>query len=221
MDPSQERRYFDRIEKELYSAVISDVLDGKGYRNQTMATGIRPIHPNIVMAGRARTVMAAEVNRIPEKPYAKQMEVLDRIKPGEVFVAAISGSKKAGFFGELMSTAVQVAGGRGAVIDGLTRDAKKIIEMGFPVFVAGFRPTDSLGRIEVVQYDIPIECGGVLVNPSDLVFGDMDGIVVVPNEIKNEVIESAFEKVEGENHVRQKISEGMKVSKAYYKYGIL
>jgi len=213
--------YFDEIKEQLYSAVISDVLDSLGYRNQTMEPHLRPVEPSMVLVGRAKTVLAAEVYRIPDKPYEKQIAALDSIKPGEVLVAALNGSKSSAFFGELMATAIRAAGGRGAVIDGLSRDTKKIVGMGFPVFVAGFRPTDSLGRIEVIESDTPIICSGVWVHPGDLIFGDIDGIVVVPQSIEEQVIAKAKEKVKGENLVRDLLQQGVKISVAFERYGIL
>ncbi|MGF9714872.1 MULTISPECIES: RraA family protein [Paenibacillus] len=217
----ESQQYYDTLQEKLYSAVISDILDAHGYRNQTMHPDIRPLTPDMVVVGRAKTVQVADVHRIPEKPYEKQIQVLDAIQPGEIFVGAVNGSKRSAFFGELMSTATQVAGGRGAIIDGMVRDAKKILELGFPVFSIGFRPTDSLGRNEVIEYDVTIECGGVTVQPGDLIFGDMDGVVVIPKAIEKLVIEQALDKVSGENLVRDKIREGMKVSEVFQTYGIL
>ena len=221
MHPLNAPDYFDELKEQLYSAVISDVLDSLGYRNQTMEPHLRPVEPSMVLVGRAKTVLAAEVYRIPDKPYEKQIAALDSIKPGEVFVAALNGSKSSAFFGELMATAIRAAGGRGAVIDGLSRDTKKIVGMGFPVFVAGFRPTDSLGRIEVIESDTPIICAGVWVHPGDLIFGDIDGIVVVPQSIEEQVIAKAKEKVKGENLVRDLLQQGVKISVAFERYGIL
>jgi 4-hydroxy-4-methyl-2-oxoglutarate aldolase len=221
MNNIQTQSYYDQLQGKLYSAVISDILDSLGYRNQTMGPDIRPLTTEMVVVGRAKTVQVSDVHRIPDKPYLKQMEVLDSIGEGEVFVAAVGGSKRSAFFGELMSTATKVAGGRGAIVDGMIRDARKIIEMDFPVFSTGFRPTDSLGRNEVIEYDVPIDCGGVTVSSGDLVFGDLDGIVVVPKEIEETVIQKAMEKVSGENLVRDKIREGMKVSEVFRRYGIL
>jgi 4-hydroxy-4-methyl-2-oxoglutarate aldolase len=215
------QEYFDELERRLYAAVISDVLDALGYRSQTMRPDIRPISPEMVVVGRAKTVQAADVNRMPQRPYAKQIEVLDSIRPGEVFVADTGRSKRSAFFGELMSTATQAAGGRGAVIDGLARDARQIMELGFPTFVRGFRPTDSLGRNEVIEYEVPIECGGVPVNPGDLIFGDFDGVVVVPAAIEDETVHRALEKVKGENLVRDALLRGMKTSEAFERYGVL
>jgi regulator of RNase E activity RraA len=210
------------MKSKLYSAVISDVLDSIGYRHQTMDPAIRPLVHDMVVVGKAKTVMAADVSRMPQKPYEKLIEVLDQIEPGEVFVAALNGSNRSAFFGELLSTATRARGGCGAVIDGLSRDSKKIIEMGFPLFSRGYRPTDSLGRNEVMEYDVVIDCGGVAVSPGDIIFGDIDGIVVIPAAVAQEVIAKAFEKVNAENRVRDAIKhDGLKVAEAYAKFGVL
>lgn len=214
-------KYYEDLKSKLYSAVISDSLDSFGFREQTMSPEIRPLNENMIVVGRAKTVLAADVYHIPEKHYFKQIEVLDSIRQGDVFVASVSGSKRSAFWGELMSTATKVAGGRGAVIDGLSRDTKKIIKLDFSVFSVGFRPTDSLGRNDVIDYDVPIECGGVKVNSGDLIFGDVDGVVVVPREIEKNVIQAALDKVDGENKVRDEILHGVKVSEVFRKYKIL
>lgn len=217
----ESQHYFEELEEKLYSAVISDILDLHDYRNQAMHSNIRPLAPDMVVVGRAKTVQVAEVYRIPEKPYDKQIQVLDDIQPGEVFVGGLNGAVRSAFFGELMSTAVKTAGGRGAIIDGLIRDAKQILKLGFPIFSTGFRPTDSLGRNEVIEYDVSIVCGGVTIEPGDLVFGDMDGVVVIPRKIEDQVIQEAMEKANSENQIREKIRNGMKVSDVFQKYGIL
>lgn len=213
---------YQAIETKLYSAVISDILDSLGYRQQTMDPSIRPLVNDMVVFGKAKTVLAADVNRMPDKPYAKLIEVLDEIKPGEIFVASLNGSTRSAFFGELLSTATRARGGRGAVIDGLSRDSRKIMEMGFPLFSRGYRPTDSLGRNEVIEYDVVIECGGVTVRPDDFIFGDIDGLVVIPAEVAEEVITKALAKAGAENLVRDAIkNDGMKVAAAYAKFGVL
>lgn len=213
--------YLDQLQEKLYSAVISDILDSLELRNQALPQHIRPLDPDMVVCGYAKTVQVADVYRKPAQAYKKQIEVLDGMQPGEVFVGDVGGSERSAFFGELMSAAMKVAGGRGAVIDGLCRDVKKIKQLGFPVFVKGTRPTDSYARNEVIDFDVPIKIGDVQIQPGDLIFGDIDGIVVVPKDVEDEVIAKAFEKVNGENMVREHILKGMKVSEVFEKFGIL
>lgn len=215
------QKYLDELQEKLYAAVISDILDSLGLKNQALPLHIRPLDPDMVICGYAKTVQVADVSREPVQPYKKQIEVLDGIQPGEIFVGDVGGSERSAFFGELMSTATKVAGGRGAVIDGLCRDIKQIKQLGFPVFAKGMRPMDSYARNEVIDYDVTIRIGEVIINPGDLIFGDIDGVVVVPKAVEEEVINKAFEKVNGENMVRDHILKGMKVSEAFEKFGIL
>ena len=212
---------FDFMKKELYSGVLSDILDDLGFRNQSMDACIRPIVPGMKVAGKAMTILSIDVFEIPKEPYKLELEALDQTKEGEVLVVHTNYSTRTGFWGELLSTLAVRKGSNGAVMDGYTRDAERIIKMEFPVFTTGFKPVDSKGRSEVVDYRCPIQCGGVDVNSGDIVFGDIDGIVVVPVDSAIEVINKAYEKVHGENKVRDAILGGMGAAEVYEKYGIL
>jgi 4-hydroxy-4-methyl-2-oxoglutarate aldolase len=208
----------DRLDR-LYPAVVSDVLDRMGYRQQAMAPEIRPLFPEARLCGRAMPVLAVPCYSVPEKdPYKLELEAVDHLRAGDVMVVSrIDGS----FWGELLSTAARYRGARGIVVDGYTRDSLSIIEMGFPTFVRGIHIADSLGRLEVAAYDVPVVCGGVRVSPGDLLLGDFDGIVVVPGEAAEEAIARAEEKVSGENLVRKHLQEGMPVSEAFRRFGVI
>ncbi|MGI6286732.1 RraA family protein [Neomoorella humiferrea] len=206
---------FPLLREKLYSAVICDILDELGVRNGAMYHHIRPLTPDMVTVGRAFTMLATDVYEIPEEPYKLELEAVDSVKSGEVIVATTNGSVSSGFWGELLSTAAVGRGACGAIIDGLTRDSKRIIKMGFPVFVRGMSPYDSKGRTDVIAYQVPIVCGGVLVRPGDLVFADYDGIVVVPKEIEDEVIDRAMQKVSGENKVREELLAGVSAREVF------
>ena len=125
------------------------------------------------------------------------------------------------YLGELLSTAARARGARGAIIEGFIRDARQIIEMQFPVFMTGLSPVDSYGRGDVVASNVPIECGGVTVNPGDIVFGDIDGVVVIPQAVEVAVIEAALTKVSGENRTRDALRAGATLREVYDRYGIL
>jgi len=209
------------MKKNLYSGVISDILDDLGHREQAMDACIRPIVPDMKIAGKAMTILSIDVFEIPEEPYKLELKALDQTKEGEVLVVHTNYSTRTGFWGELLSTLAVKKGANGAVMDAYTRDAVKIIEMGFPVFTTGFKPVDSKGRSEVVDYRCPIKCGGVNINPGDIIFGDIDGIVAIPPEDAVEVINKAYEKVDGENKVREAILGGMGAAEVYEKFGIL
>jgi regulator of RNase E activity RraA len=136
-------------------------------------------------------------------------------------VASVQGSTRAAVWGELLSTHTRARGGRGAVIDGLTRDAWGIADMKFPVFATGASPADSKGRLEVIAIREPMLVGGVAVAPGDLVLADEDGVVVVPAGIEEEVVDRAFEKVAGENTIRDILARGASIKQVFEEHGIL
>jgi regulator of RNase E activity RraA len=211
----------ETIRTRLYTAVVSDVLDRHGYLEQAMDARIRPIEPGMRVIGRAHTVLSADVYQRPANPYENEIAAIDAVTPGSCVVASTNQSTRTCYWGELLSTATRARGGTGCIIDGYTRDARPIIEMGFPVFSTGFKPVDSSSRSTVVDFDVPIECGGVKVRPGDVVFGDIDGIVVIPIEILPEVVDEAAEKVESENLTRDMLRQGHLLREVYDKYGVL
>ena len=212
---------FTNIESNLYTAVIADSLDELGYRQQAMREDLRPLFPNACFAGWARTIACVDMFHVPEDPYAKEIEAVDSFLAGEVAVVSTADSKRNAPWGELLSTAARARGARGAVVDGLVRDVRKIEAIGFPVFARGIKPVDSRGRGIVVDYNVPVDCGGVLVNPGDLVFADYDGVMVIPAEVLPEVIRLATDKATRENHTRDELMRGAYLRDVYEKYGVL
>lgn len=212
---------FTHIEKNLYTAVISDTLDEIGRRDQAMRKEFRPLSPGFRLAGWARTIQCVDVFEIPEDPYSLEIEAVDSLLAGEIAVVSTGDSERNAPWGELLSTASRARGARGAVIGGLVRDVQSILKLDFPVFATGIKPVDSKGRGIVVDYNVPVECGGVLVNPGDLIVGDCDGVVVVPSEIVSQVITAATEKTTRENHSRRELLAGAYLADVYRKYGVL
>ena len=208
-------------ETQLYTAVVSDSLDQLGVRQQAMREYLRPVHKGCVFAGWARTISCSDIYHIPENPYDVEIAAVDSLQPGEVAVVGTQKSLRNAPWGELLSTAAKARGARGAVIDGLVRDIAKIEEIQFPVFAAGIKPVDSMGRGMVTAYNVPVECGEVLVNPGDFVFGDFDGVVVIPGSMVKQVLELAFEKVTRENHSRAELQNGAYLRDVFAKYGVL
>src|SRR5690349_25052278 len=210
------------IKQNLYVAAVCDILDELGYRNQAMHQRLRPLLPDIRncgFAGRARTFDWMETDVIVEEnPYGLEIEVMDSLKEGDVAVHSTDQNGTNAPWGELMSTIAKRKGVAGCVCDSQIRDCVKIIEMNFPVYYAGIRPLDSKGRGIVIAYDVPVQCGGVLVNPGDLIFADFDGIVVIPKSIEKEVIAKAMEKINSENLSRKELLEGKSLREVYDKY---
>jgi 4-hydroxy-4-methyl-2-oxoglutarate aldolase len=209
------------IERNLYTAVISDSLDELGLRQQVMREYLRPVYPNCRFAGFARTIACSDIYHIPEDPYGREIEAVDSILPGEVVVVSTQQSRRNAPWGELLSTAAKAREARGAVVDGLVRDVRKIEALGFPVYAAGVKPLDSKGRGIVTDYNIPVECGEVLVNPGDLMIADEDGVVAVPRQAVDEVIRLAVEKVAREDDSRAELMRGAYLRDVFKKYGVL
>jgi 4-hydroxy-4-methyl-2-oxoglutarate aldolase len=209
------------MKTKLYSAVLSDSLDQIGLYDQAMRTDIRPIYLDAVVVGRALTVLSIDVYERTEEPYKLEIEAVDSLKHGNILVASTGRSVRTCFWGELLSTAAQVRGAYGAVIDGYIRDTRQIINMQFPVFSTGMKPVDSNGRGIVADYNCAINCGDVIVGSGDIIFGDIDGIVVIPKQVEKDVIERALEKVDGENRTREELRQGKYLRDVYEKYGIL
>ncbi len=215
---------FEDLKNKLYTAVLSDVLDSMGYRNQAMLPFVRPLSEESTLFGRARTGYFMNTFSVAagENPYEHEIALIDDLKPDDVVVLGCDGpTTRIAPWGELLSTASQHRGAVGCITDGLVRDIRYIRKLNFPVFHGGIGPLDSQGRGKMMNYDLPIQCGGVTIRSQDLVFGDADGVIVIPIEIAAEVIEKSLEKVQSENHTREELSNGLLLRDVYEKYGVL
>ncbi len=216
-----EQEMFDTMRDKLKAAVISDILDRLGAREQAMRADIRPVYQGAIVVGRAYTVLTANIFQVIDDPYKGEIEAVDSLKSNDIMVVCTNRSTRTGFWGELLSTAARARDARGIVIDGYTRDVAQIIAMQFPTFAAGMSVVDSAGRSIVVDHGCPVDCGDVLVNTGDIVFGDIDGVVVIPKELEKEVIALALEKVGKENLTRNELLKGAMLKDVYAKYGVL
>jgi 4-hydroxy-4-methyl-2-oxoglutarate aldolase len=216
-----ERDMFDLMAQKLAASVISDILDTLGFRDQVMRATIRPLYPEALVVGRAMPVLYAEVFEVPEKPHQMEIEVVDSLKADDVLVAYAPATAKAALWGGLLSTAAKARGTRGVVIEGMTRDVKQITSMTFPVFASGISPLDSNGRLRVFAYRCAIECGGILVEPGDIIFGDADGVVVIPQDVAVETVNEALKRVEAEHLTEGELKKGTLLRDVYTKHGVL
>lgn len=212
---------FRTMEQVLYTAVVADALDQLGEHDRAMREYLRPLSPDVKFAGWARTILCQDVFYETPNPYELEIEAMDSILPGEVVAVSTGESKRNAPWGELLSTAAQARGARGAVVDGLVRDVKKIQECNFPVFAAGIKPVDSRGRGIVINYNVPVQCGGILVTPGDLIFADYDGVIAIPAALVEMTVALALEKVSKENHSREELRNGALLSDVYAKFGVL
>ena len=208
----------------LNAAVLSDTLDSLGLMQQAMKPFMRPLDDTLQLIGRARTglYMPVYAQREGENPYEVEIALVDDLKPGDVVVLACNGpTDRIAPWGELLSTASVARGAAGCVTDGLVRDVAQIRTMRFAVFCGGIGPLDTKGRARMVERDVPVVCAGVNVRRGDLVFGDVDGVVVIPHEVEQEVVRRAREKVSGENQSREALQRGERLADVFRRMGIL
>lgn len=217
------------INDELYTAVIGDIMDKMGYYHQFLDPRIRPLKNDMKLAGRAMTVLEADVlqndteagaNAILKQSFGMMLQALDDLKENEVYICSGSSPNYA-LWGELMSARAMQCGAVGAVVNGYSRDTKGILALGFNCFSYGPYAQDQAPRGKVIDYRVPICVDGVLVNNGDMIVGDIDGVCVVPKAIEKEVFTRALEKARGERVVLTKIKEGMPSVEAFEKYGIM
>lgn len=214
---------------ELFTAVVGDIMDLLGFQSQFLPPEIQPLQPETIVIGRAMTVLEADVfsgdltgtaNPLTAKPFGLMLEALDDLKPNEVYVCSGSSPTYA-LWGELMSVRALQLGAAGAVVNGYSRDTRGIVELNFPTFSYGRYAQDQRPRGKVIDFRVPLGIGNVKIVPGEIVFGDMDGVCVVPREAEREVFTKALEKARGEKRVRTAIERGMSASEAFAKYGIM
>ncbi|WP_216850064.1 RraA family protein [Granulicella sp. L46] len=208
------------MKETLYSPVIGDILDVLGYWHQFLPQTLQPLRADMRIAGRAMTIQIADAWGKQEHPFGRMTEALDQIQPHDIYVAT-GGSMNCAAWGEIMTATARSLKGAGAIIDGFHRDTLRVIEQGWPVFSRGRYAQDAAVRSKVVDYRCSIEIGSVTIQPGDLIFGDLDGIVVVPRAVENEVVTRALEKARTEKVVRKDIESGLSSTDAFRKYGVL
>ncbi len=212
------------LKTKLYSAVLSDVLDQLGFPNQAVKPFVRPLDDASILCGFARTGLYMKRYHTPEdhNPYALEMDLIDSLKPGEVAVLACDGpTDRIAPWGELLTTAAMVRGAAGCLMDGLVRDVRRIREVGFPVFHGGIGPLDTKGRAEMMAVDEPVEIAGARVEAGDFVFGDVDGVVIVPRRIAQEAVALALQKIDAEDATRDELLAGASLRSVFERHGVL
>ena len=211
------------LRQKLFVALLSDSLDSVGLTHQALPARIRPLDASLKMLVRARTGVFMDVYgvRADENPYELEIALIDSLRPGEIAVLTCGASGRIAPWGELLSTAAEARGAAGALTDGYVRDISGIIAMRFPVFHGGIAPLDSKGRGRLMAIDVPVECAGVRVAPGDLVMGDADGVVVVPQAVEAEVMAAALAKRTAERSTLGDLRRGLLLRDVYEKYGVL
>ena len=205
MATDSENVSLEQVREHLYSAVICDALDAEGYRHQSPRIELRQLTTQETIVGRCRTTLWADMFHEDPAPYDLELQAVDSCVPGDVMIAAAGGSMRSGIWGELLTTAVLNGGCVGAIVDGAIRDVEKIAAMNFPVVARGTCLYDSKNRQRVIDRDVPVEIDGVVFAPGDLVMADADGVVVIPQQIEQQILQAAWSKVHAENAVRDAI----------------
>lgn len=217
---TNDHELFQMMRKLLYTPVVGDILDTMGCYHQFLPPEIRPIVAAGKLIGRAMPVLMMDVYGKQRKPFGLLTEALDQLNENEIYLAS-GGSMRCAYWGELLTATARKQKAAGAIIDGFHRDTTQVMEQNWPVFSRGSYAQDSSVRTRVADFRCSIEIGGVWIEPGDLLFGDIDGIVVVPRRLESEVIEQALRKAQGEKVVRNAIEHGMTATDAFRTYGIL
>ncbi|MBC8336190.1 MAG: RraA family protein [Anaerolineales bacterium] len=224
-----DQELFELARRELFTAVVGDIMDTLGLQKQFLPPQIRPLRNDMVLIGRAMTVLEADVfsaevensaNSLMAKPFGLMLEALDDLKAGEVYICT-GASPTYALWGELMSVRAIQLGAAGAVLDGYARDTDGILNLNFPAFSYGSYAQDQGPRGKVIDFRVPLEIGGVKIMPGDIVFGDIDGVCIIPQEAEEEVFVKSVEKARGEKLVRKAIESGMSAAEAFNKFGIM
>ena len=215
-----EDEMFSLMKERLYTPVVGDILDAMGYVHQFLPASIRPLLPDMKLAGYAMPVLMIDVYGPQKKPFGLLTEALDQLQPGEIYLAT-GGTQRCAYWGELLTATARCRGAVGAVLNGYHRDTPQVLAQHWPVFSTGAYAQDSSVRTQVVDYRCMIEIGQATIQPGDVIFGDVDGVLTIPKGVKDEVLEQALEKASGEKLVRNAIEQGMSATDAFKKYGIL
>ena len=220
---NNDKELFEIAKTELFTALVGDILDKMGYLHQFLSPNIKPLRKDMVTIGRAMPVLEADVfqesgtqtnNPIMKKPFGIMFEALDSLKENEVYICSGSSPRYA-LWGGLMSTRALKLKANGAVVDGYSRDSNEIEKLNFPTFSLGTYAQDQGPRGKVIDYGVPIEFNGIQVNPGDIVYGDRDGVLIVPQAIEKEAFEGAIEKARGEKLVQKALEKGMSTVEAF------
>ncbi len=228
-DYTDDTSMFALLKERLFTAVVGDVMDKLGFKYQFLPAGIMPLNKRMKLAGRAMPVLEADIfdagsersaGPLAQKPFGLMLEALDDLKPFEVYVAT-GGSLRYAMIGELMVTRALHLKAAGAVLNGYARDALGIDTLGFPVFCCGEYAQDQGPRGKVIDFRCAVEIGGVCIRPGDLLFGDREGVLLIPRQAEKDVIRLALEKATAENRVGDAIRNGMGAVEAFKKFGVM
>ena len=202
------------------TATLTTQLFRRGFRTRFMQ-GVVPLKPGTRLLGAARTLrylpMREDLDTLDTLGARTnaQRAVIEDIRPGEVLVIEGRSDLRAGSLGNILALRLQVLGAAGIVTDGAFRDSPNIRRLSIPTYAAGQNANTNLTIYHPADFDLPIGCGGVLVEPGDAVVGDDEGVVVIPEQLVDEVAHDALEQETAEEFIYDLILEGASVFDAY------
>jgi len=214
---------------ELFTALLGDVMDKMGLTHQFLPPQIKPIRADMVVIGRAMPVLEADVfsasvqgsaNPLSAEPFGLMFHALDDLKRGEVYICT-GASPRYALWGEMMSTRATLLGAAGAVVNGYMRDTRAVLALNYPTFAWGSYAQDQGARGKVIDFRVPIEMEGTAIHPGDVVFGDVDGVCIIPKAAEEQAFAAAVAKARGEKRVKKAIEAGMSTVEAWKTYGIM
>jgi 4-hydroxy-4-methyl-2-oxoglutarate aldolase len=217
---------FAWIRNELSTPPISDVMEQLGFRYPMLPPHIRPLRSAMVLVGRAMPVQDqapveyGQPARFDAQPFGLMFESIETLRPNEVYIAS-GGPTYAARLGDMLVTRALKLGSAGVVIDAHLRDGNGILALNFPAFAHGFHAYGLQGRHNVVDFRCSITIGKVRIRPGDLIFGDGDGVCVIPHEAEGEILNRAFAKAQLELNVRKDIQSGQSVIDAFKKHQVM
>jgi len=206
-----ERR--DRLEG-LHTAILADAMDDLGVEDFALSTDIRPVWGRETIAGTAHTIQMVPVGYETDGHFDRILESLTACGEGDIVVRSAPGTE-VGCWGELLSTAARSEGAIGAVVDAPTRDARLVEDLEFPVWATGHAALDSNGRVDISDWDVPVVCGGIEVAPGDVIVADYEGVVRIPPDLLDDLIERAEADLETERRVREDLASGRDFEAVY------
>lgn len=203
----------------LYTGAVADVLDSIGYRDQVLPAALAPVTKEMKIAGPAFPGRGEPTKDITHNDTAHRLAMLESVTPGSVSIWACGGHDASAHWGEIMTRAVAARGCVGAVVDGGLRDTGFILDLQFPIFCRFRSPASSIGRWDIIEWNCDIQIGSTTIHPGDWVFGDIDGVVIIPADLVTDVIAKTEETVLREEKMRVDLEAGDRPSKVFERHG--
>ncbi len=205
--PIPEQELCERYEA-LFTAAVNDVLRERNLTHQTLPTHILPLRDTMKVAGPAFTIKGSKSLLIKDE-MKERAEMLESIPAHSVVAWDTSGDDESAQWGEVMTMAAKRRGCRGAIVDGGVRDTDRVLPQDFPVFIKYRTSNGMLGRFRITGWQIPIRIGEVDIHVGDIIFGDIDGVIVVPRDIAYDVLLRSEEIAANEGELKKWVQQGM------------